>query len=140
MNKLESVVMALVDTVVRRDGNLSADAPVPHAAATATELIARLDAMPVHLGQALKTATRVFNQAARAHGGRSFLKAKVPARKRALDAWSQSSVSVQRDFVDFYEKMGLFVYRCLEEAAAGCSSLPTEWEGPLPRPDAMEGR
>jgi hypothetical protein len=140
--KLEALIEALVDTVVRRDGRLSADVPLAHVVGTATELMARLDDMPVHLGQGLKTATHMFNQAARAHGGRSFLGAEVKARTRALDAWSRSAIGVQRDFVDFYEKMGLFIYRCLEEAAEAPSdpgsALPADWEGPLPDP-ASEG-
>lgn len=77
---------------------------------TAAVLLGKLTAMPTYLGVGMLSAALLFDEGARAAGGRRFRELDHRARLAWLDRWRGAPVGVLRDFVAFFEKMGVFVY------------------------------
>ena len=87
---------------------------------TAAELLKKLTGMPAYLSLAMLGTTVAFDQSARVRGGRRFRSLDHAERMAWLDLWRAAPVGVFRDFVAFYEKMGVFVYYThIEEAEHG---------------------
>lgn len=113
--QLSPVVEALVQTVVANDkaqSTLSAD---PFVGPTRDELLTKLRGMPSYLGTPMLGATLAFDAYGLMRGGRAFRHQDLDQQKAQLAAWKQGPVSFMRDFVDFYEKMGIFLYYSQQE-------------------------
>lgn len=107
---LEPTVSALVDSVTadvyeeRR-----ADAASLHDETTRV-LIHKLQGMPRHLSLPMQGLTLAFDWAGVISAGRPFHRQSLQQRQRQLRAWKNGPIGLLRTFVDFYEKMGVFVY------------------------------
>jgi hypothetical protein len=73
-------------------------------------MMGRLRAMPRFIGLPMMAATLVFDGSGVVFGRRPFRSLPPEARARVLNAWRRAPVGVFRTFVEFYEKMGTFVY------------------------------
>jgi hypothetical protein len=110
---ITAVVASLAEVVVAAE---SAGAPDPEAVAwVADQLCGKLDAMPRYLALGMSAMTVAFDASASLMGGRPFHRQPLARRQRWLRLWRGAPVSVLGDFVDFYEKMGVFTYWCWVE-------------------------
>ena len=80
---------------------------------TTSELMARISAMPPHLGFGMVALVRLFETSAVASGA---VASDLTLVNRAilLERWRRAPLGPARDFVTFFDKMGAFVYysRC----------------------------
>ena len=104
---IRPVVSSVVESLIAETGG-QVD-PEILARATRT-MMGRLGAMPRFIGLPMMGATLVFDGSGLVLGGRPFRSLPPDARARVLAAWRRSPVGVFRTFVEFYEKMGTFVY------------------------------
>jgi hypothetical protein len=70
----------------------------------------KVRSMPPHLGAGMVLFTHVFDAYGLVTGGRPFHSLSEEERRQQLSAWRESPIGFCRDFVDFYEKMGIFSY------------------------------
>ncbi len=82
---------------------------------TAEVLLGKLTAMPTYLGLGMLAAALVFDEGARARGGRRFRDLDHRGRAAWLARWRAAPVGALRDFVAFFDKLGVFVYYALLE-------------------------
>jgi hypothetical protein len=121
---LNPVIASLVETVLVDD----LDGPTPveqeYLDQTSRVLLHRMVNMPRHLAAGMMMLTVAFDlSAVPAHGAR-FRALGVQHRGEHLGRWKAAPVGVFRDFVDFYEKMGVFVYYShIEDAEHGHQEL-----------------
>ena len=118
--RLQPTVAAIVAAVVTAEigGPAYVDA---EALARAQALMGRrLLAMPPHMSAGMLALTTLFEQGGWATGGAPFSALSADRQATVLGAWRHSPIPFCRDFVDFYEKMGVFVYwSIIEEAHHG---------------------
>ncbi|MBN1334900.1 MAG: hypothetical protein JXB39_02965 [Deltaproteobacteria bacterium] len=81
-------------------------------------MLGRIQAMPRYIGLPMMAATLAFDASGVAFGRRPFRFLPPEARARVLEAWRNAPVGVFRTFVEFYEKMGTFVYFSEKDEAA----------------------
>ena len=115
--RLQPTVAAIVAAVVTAEIG-GPDQLDPAALAGAQRIMGeRLRAMPPHMSAGMLALTTLFEQGGWATGGAPF--SALPAARQAavLGAWRRSPIPFCRDFVDFYEKMGVFVYWSIIEEA-----------------------
>jgi hypothetical protein len=76
---------------------------------TTSELMARIAAMPPHLGFGMVALVRLFETSAVASGA---VASNLTLVNRAilLERWRRAPLGPARDFVTFFDKMGAFVY------------------------------
>jgi len=114
------VVDGLARTVIADQLGRSDVAGVDFVDETSAALLKKLTHMPAYLGIAMLGTTVAFDQSARVRGGRKFRALDHEARMAWLNVWRGAPVGVFRDFVAFYEKMGVFVYYThIEESEHG---------------------
>jgi hypothetical protein len=115
---ISHVVASLAEVVVAAE---SRGAPNPVAVAwVADQLCGKLDTMPRFLALGMSAMTIAFDASGTFAGGLPFHRLSLERRVGWLKAWRRAPVSVLGDFVDFYEKMGVFTYWCwVEEQQAG---------------------
>lgn len=73
--------------------------------------------MPRYMGLGLAGLTMIFDSLAVSTSGRRFHQLDEGAQDRLLSRWRQAPGG--RDMVDFYEKMGTFVFYSLVEEERG---------------------
>ncbi len=78
--------------------------------ATTTELVRKVGAMPRYMGLGIQVLTVVFECWGLLTGGRRFSRLARPKRERQIQTWQGSPIGLMRDTVEFYEKMGTFVF------------------------------
>lgn len=84
-----------------------------HEARLTEEMLARLRGMPRYMGVGVAGLTVAFDSAALATRGRRFHQLDVEAQRAHLALWRKAPLAA--DMVDFYEKMGTFVFYSLVE-------------------------
>ncbi len=77
---------------------------------TTTEVVRKVSAMPRYMGLGMQLLTVVFDWWGLLTGGRRFRALSRPHRERQVAAWQGSPLGLMRDTVEFYEKMGTFVF------------------------------
>ena len=83
--------------------------------AVTDQLYGKLDDMPPHLRAGMMGMTLVFDMAGVSHGGHRTHHLEVEQRRALLAQWKTGRLGPLRDFVAFYEKMGVFIYYSLLE-------------------------
>jgi len=76
---------------------------------TTSELMARITAMPPHLGFGMVALVRLFETSA-VPSGAVASNLTLVNRAILLDRWRRAPLGPARDFVTFFDKMGAFVY------------------------------
>ena len=97
----------VVDSLVRRVLELD-DGVDPLVGETSDILLHKIDHMPQPLGAGMLALTLLFDASGAVAGGHTFRAMDAGAQRRHIERWR--SVPLGRDFVAFYEKMGVFVY------------------------------
>jgi hypothetical protein len=115
--RLAPTVGAIVNAVVTAEIGGPDEVDAAALAAARALMVKRLLAMPPHMGGGMLALTLLFEQSGLAHGGRPFSRLPVGAQAAMLQGWREAPVPFCRDFVDFYEKMGVFVYWSIIEEA-----------------------
>ena len=77
---------------------------------TTTEVVRKVSAMPRYMGLGMQLLTLVFDWWGLFTGGRRFRALPRPQRERQVRLWRNSPLGLMRDTVEFYEKMGTFVF------------------------------
>ena len=107
---MEPIVAQLVRDVVAEE--FGGEIYVPE---TTARLVQKIGLMPPHLGAGMVGLTFVFDGLGRVRGG-AYAQLDEAARRQHLQTWRKAPVGVMRDWVQFYEKMGTFVYWSVVEA------------------------
>jgi hypothetical protein len=97
----DAVVSAILEDLLDPEGAGGLDAALLRDATAAMQ--GRISGMPTYMGLGIRMLTRVFT----ADGYSKLPKARRIAR---IEAWRNAPLSPMRDWVEFYEKMGTFVY------------------------------
>jgi hypothetical protein len=85
--------------------------------------------MPRFLAWPMMGATLAFDLYGFAVGGRPFHSLPSDARRRQIRQWREAPISFCQDFLDFYEKMGTFVYFSERYGEGGLGAPDAEREG-----------
>lgn len=89
----------------------SSGAPDPAVVdATTASMKERLGLMPRFLGTPMAGATVAFDLLGWATAGRPFRRQTAEQRRRHVALWRSAPIGFFRDYLDFWEKMGVFVY------------------------------
>jgi hypothetical protein len=85
--------------------------------ATTAELVRKVSAMPRYMGLGMMLLTVAFDWFGILHGGRRFRALSRAKRERQVGWWRGAPFGLMRDTVEFYEKMGTFVFWSNREPA-----------------------
>ena len=80
-------------------------------AGAAQDMKGRVRGMPRYMGAGMTALTVIFVAT-------GYVRLSKPRRVARIEKWRTSPVSLQRDFVEFWEKMGTFTYWSRVEKAA----------------------
>ncbi len=105
---MSPVVQALVEVLVVPPDQVREQNEVIEK--TTAELVRKVGAMPRYMGIAIVILTWAFDFWGILHGGRRFRALGDRRRLRQLAAWRRAPLGPMRDLVEFYEKMGTFVF------------------------------
>jgi len=107
---LDPVIAPLMRTLVVEAAG--PDAPVDDVAlrAAAAAMRGRIGLMPRFLGLPMAGATLVFDATGVLAGGRPFRFQTEEGRRRVVALWRRAPISFFQDFLEFYGKMGTFIY------------------------------
>ena len=108
-SRVDPVVAAIVESILAAETDGTPPDP-EDLAFTAEGMKDRLQRMPRYLGAGIRAMTVLFDGYALARGGRPFARLDLATRQKLVRQWKFAPVGFCRDFVDFYEKMGIFVY------------------------------
>src|SRR5260221_13614785 len=85
---------------------------------TADMLLFRMWVMPPYLSWPMVVLTVSFDLVAVFSGGRRFRSQSTDAQARYIQSWKKSPLGIAKDFIQFYEKMGTFIYFAQQEEKA----------------------
>jgi hypothetical protein len=109
-----SLLEPMLGTVVRSivaEAVGATDADPPEPLDKATEVMQeRIRLMPRFLEYPMMGATVAFDLYGILVGGRLFHQLDPEQRRRQIQQWRDAPISFFQNFLDFYEKMGVFVY------------------------------
>lgn len=77
---------------------------------TTDRMMERLGLMPTFLGVPMAGATVVFDAMGILYAGRPFRSQPTPSRHKQMESWRNAPIGFLRNYLDFWEKMGVFVY------------------------------
>lgn len=103
----DAVVSTLLADLLDPDGR-GLDAT--HLAGAVDDMKARVRGMPRYMGTGMVALTTLF-------ASTGFVARDRTARVKRIERWRRSPISFQRDFVEFWEKMGTFTYYSRVEKA-----------------------
>jgi len=109
------VVRGLVEAVLleetAEDGKVS-----ERLDATATVLDRKIRCMPRFMALGMAVLLWAFDWYGLLRAGRRFRAQGLAARQRRVQEWARSPVGPMRDFIEFFRRMGTFVWFSLEAA------------------------
>ncbi|MEL6345210.1 MAG: hypothetical protein AAFV53_19040 [Myxococcota bacterium] len=111
--RAQPAVSSLTEAIVARQAGVVPDAQL--SAQTAAAMASRIAQMSPHLQIGMFGLTTAFSAYARARTGQSLRTLSIPQRQQLLDEWRASPIGPCRQFVQFFEKMGSFLYYSLLE-------------------------
>ena len=103
----DTLVKTLIDDLLDPDGR-GLDAT--HLAGATQDMKGRVRSMPRYLGMGMTALTALF-------ASTGYLGLPKHLRVKRLARWRTSVISLRRDFVEFWEKMGTFTYYSRVEKA-----------------------
>ena len=107
MNK---IIVALTQAVLTQAMRRDFPDDDPGLVQTARILCRKIAAMPVLLRGPMTVLVLMFDAYGIAIAGRPFNRQSLIQRRRQVEQWAQSPVSISRQFVQFFTKMGVFIY------------------------------
>lgn len=110
-------IQALARSVVALEVGADRIDATPFLDETAEGLFRKMVLMPPHLGAGMIGLTLGFAGHSVGAGGKPFAQLPLDRQREILDGWKYSRISLTRDFVQFYEKMGVFIWYSLVEEA-----------------------
>ena len=124
VRRLEPIVSAIAEAVI--SGELGGAAADPADVAHVTEnLLFKVANLPSYLRHGFVAVTHVFDKAAIAAGGRSFRRQSPADRLAFMGQWRNLPSGFAGNFLDLYEKMGIFIYYTLVEERRGLHGAAT---------------
>ena len=81
-----------------------------HLEESTDRLLHRIAEMPPHLGAGMAMLTLMYESHGIARYGQAMHALAPEKRRRMFSRWKDSPVGPMRDWTQFYEKMGVFVY------------------------------
>jgi hypothetical protein len=110
------VVSGLAEAIIAAEVGRGEHSDPVHVLKTGELLLQRITQMPPHLSFGMLILVLSFDRFCRSRAGGPVAKLSNPARLEMLGSWKTSPIGPLRQFVQFYEKMGSFVYySCVEE-------------------------
>lgn len=110
---LTPIVSALLSTL------LAPTDTAAHQERMTAEMLTKVKNMPSYMSVGVIGLTLAFDANAVSRTGRRFHQLDPSARAAHVARWRGSRISLRRDMVDVYEKMGTFIYYSLVEEAGG---------------------
>ena len=107
---LDPVIHAIVRTLVAEAAGAGVALDERALAAAARAMRGRIGLMPRFLGLPMAGATLFFDATGALAGGRPFRKLPDEQRHKVVELWRKAPISFFQDFLEFYGKMGIFVY------------------------------
>lgn len=104
----DTVVSTLLEDLLDPDGR---GLDPTHLAGAVGDMKARLLGMPRYMGAGMIGLTTLFT------GGPAYVALPKARRVARVETWRRSRISLRRDFVEFWEKMGTFTYYSRVEKA-----------------------
>ena len=111
---LKRTVTAIAEAALT--DQLGAPPEAADAEAVGALLLQKLEGMPRFLGGGMRGVTLLFELAPLPTRGRPYHRLPLGERQARLKALKSAPLPALRDFVSFYEKMGVFAYYCRVEA------------------------
>jgi len=110
------VVSGLAEAVISAEVGRGEQSNPEHIRKTGEVLLQRIRQMPPHLSFGMMVLVLSFDRFCRGRAGRAVADLSNAERLEMLGSWEVSPIGPLRQFVQFYEKMGSFVYySCVEE-------------------------
>ena len=110
------VISGLAEAVIAAEVGRGEHSSPEHIRKTGEVLLQRISQMPPHLSFGMMVLVLSFNRFCRARAGQAVAELSNDERLQMLGLWKTSPIGPLRQFVQFYEKMGSFVYySCVEE-------------------------
>ena len=109
-HRLEPVVGPLLEAVLSLELGPEGAVDASLLAHTRATMLRKLAQMPRFMGLGIAALTVAFDADGVRFGGRRFRDNALDARKAQAQAWRDSALPMLPDFMDFYGKMGVFVY------------------------------
>lgn len=110
------VVSGLAEAIIAAEVGRGERPDPDHIRKTGAVLLQRIGQMPPHLSFGMLLLVLSFDRFCRMRAGRAVAELSNDERLEMLGRWKVSPVGPLRQFVQFYEKMGSFVYySCVEE-------------------------
>jgi hypothetical protein len=109
------VVRGLVEAVLLEEGSTS-EQTARRVDATAAVLDRKIRAMPRFMALGMAVLLWVFDWYGVLRAGRRFRSQAHAARRRRVGEWAGAPLGPMRDFVEFFRRMGTFVWFSLEAA------------------------
>lgn len=107
---LTPVLQPLLHTIVSAELGEGAAMDAAVLARTVQTMQGKLLQMPRYMGMGIAALTLVFDRDGRRFGPGRFRDNPPAARRAQAQAWRNSRLPLMRDFMDFFGKMGIFVY------------------------------
>ena len=118
-DRLRPVILPLLRTILTEELGEGA-APEPELLRqTAATMERKLVQMPRYMGLGIAALTLVFDAGGLRFGGHAFRDNPPEAQRAQARSWRFSRVPFCRDFMDFWGKMGVFVYWSHHEGEQG---------------------
>lgn len=111
----QSTVEGLTEAIVSQEASGPSADGLPHLPAAKAAMVAKVQQMPVHLQLGMTGLTIGFSAYVRARTRKSLHELPLPRRLSLLNEWRNAPIGPCRQFVQFYEKMGIFLYYSLVE-------------------------
>jgi hypothetical protein len=113
--RAERTCTHLTEAIIAREAESPDPASLPQLRPAQAAMVAKVAQMPPHLKLGMAILTLSFTSYARARTGRSLSALPIERRLSLLEDWRTAPLGPCRQFVQFYEKMGTFLYYSLVE-------------------------
>ncbi|MFH1469789.1 MAG: hypothetical protein ABIO70_35720 [Pseudomonadota bacterium] len=107
---LDPVIHAIVRTLVTEAAGAGVELDEHALNVAAQAMRGRIGLMPRFLGLPMAGATLFFDATGALSGGLPFRMLPQERRQRVVELWRKAPISFFQDFLEFYGKMGIFVY------------------------------
>ncbi len=112
---MEKIVLSIAQAVLSQVLGRVIPMDDPHMAKVGRILYGRIRRMPLIVMFPMMVLTAVFDGFGLCMSGRLFHCSDAVQQARQITQWKNSSVSLGREFIGFYEKMSVFIYFSLDK-------------------------
>ena len=115
MSRAQRTIESVTEAVILHASGRTDPDQMPQLRFAQQAMVAKFGQMPPHVRIGLLGLTLGFSAYARGRAGRSFSQLPLARRQGLIDEWRSLPVPLCPMFVQFYEKMGPFLYYSLLE-------------------------